>query len=87
MGADVIEIKESAEDIDIKYFIPDVASLHVIITSRSSTAKDMTQLDWVPVGEMEEAQAVELFYRTLRSGAMIKPVYRWRSTQWPMPGT
>jgi tetratricopeptide (TPR) repeat protein len=62
-GADVIENEDSIDYIDIKHFIPDVASLHVIITSRSTTAKDMTQLDGVLVGEMEEAQAMELFYQ------------------------
>ena len=61
-GADEIENEEIAEYIDIRHFIPDAASLHVIITSRSSTAKDMTRLDGVPVGEMEEVQATELFY-------------------------
>jgi hypothetical protein len=62
-GADTIENKEASEYIDIKHFIPDVASLHIIITSRSSTAKGMTRLEGVPVGEMEEAQAAKLFYR------------------------
>jgi nucleoside phosphorylase/tetratricopeptide (TPR) repeat protein len=62
-GADTIENEEAREYIDIKHFIPDVASLHVIVTSRSGTAKDMTRLEGVRVGEMEEAQAAELFYR------------------------
>lgn len=62
-GADTIENGKASEYIDIKHFIPDVASLHVIVTSRSSTAKDMTRLEGVQVGEMEEAQAAELFYR------------------------
>ncbi|EXJ95817.1 hypothetical protein A1O1_00941 [Capronia coronata CBS 617.96] len=63
-GADVIEKRDSAGYIDIKHFIPDAPSLHVIITSRSSTAKDMTPLAGVAVGEMEVAQAAELFYRS-----------------------
>jgi tetratricopeptide (TPR) repeat protein len=65
-GADTIEDKEASEYIDIKHFIPDVASLHVVVTSRSSTAKDMTRLEGVQVGEMKEAQAAELFYRSSR---------------------
>jgi hypothetical protein len=65
-GADTIENEEASEYIDIKRFIPDVASLHVIVTSRSSTAKDMTPLEGVQVGDMEEAQAAELFYRDSR---------------------
>jgi hypothetical protein len=37
--------------------------LHVIVTSRSSTAKDITALEGVQVSEIDEVQAVELFYR------------------------
>jgi tetratricopeptide (TPR) repeat protein len=62
-GADTIENDQSSEYINIKHFIPNVTSLHVIITSRSSTAKNMTALEGVQVSEMDEAQAVELFYR------------------------
>lgn len=71
-GADTIEDKEASEYINIKHFIPDVASLHVVVTSRSSTAKDMTRLEGVQVGEMEEAQAAELFYSPLGYNVMIK---------------
>jgi NB-ARC domain len=60
-GADTIENKKASDYIDIKHFIPNAPSLHVIVTTRSSTAKDMTRLDGVHVGEMEEAQATELF--------------------------
>ena len=45
-GADTIENERSSEYIDIKYFIPNIPSLHVIITSRSSTTKDMTRLSF-----------------------------------------
>ena len=63
-GADTIENEKSSKYINIKHFIPDVVSLHVIITSRCSTARDMTRLGGVHVKEMmEEAQATELFYR------------------------
>ncbi len=41
-GTDTIENKEASEYIDIKHFIPDVISLHVIVTSQSSMAKDIT---------------------------------------------
>lgn len=72
-GADIIENDEASEYINIKRFIPNAASLHIIVTSRSSTAKDMTRLDMtrlegVRVGDMEEAQAAELFYRYSRLG-------------------
>ena len=67
-GADVIENDEASEYINIKRFIPNAASLHIIVTSRSSTAKDMTRLEGVRVGDMKEAQAAELFYRYSRLG-------------------
>ncbi|RMD42381.1 hypothetical protein DV735_g2730, partial [Chaetothyriales sp. CBS 134920] len=60
-AVDEMENKESAGYIDIRHFIPDVASLHVIITSRSSTAKDMMPQEGVEVRELEEKQAVQLF--------------------------
>ncbi|PVH90155.1 hypothetical protein DM02DRAFT_79756, partial [Periconia macrospinosa] len=65
-GADAIDDSKAHDFVDIKHFIPDVASLHVIVTSRSSTAADMTRLEGVQVGEMEGAQAAELFYRYIR---------------------
>jgi len=49
--------------IDLGYFMPDAPGLHVIITSRSSTAKEITTLDVVEVGEMEPSEATELFQR------------------------
>ena len=67
-GADTIENRKASEYIDIKRFLPNAASLHIIITSRSSTAKEMTRLEGVQVGDMEEAQAAELFYRYSRLG-------------------
>jgi tetratricopeptide (TPR) repeat protein len=62
-SADAIEDSTTSGYIDIRHYIPDVGSLHVIVTSRSSAAGDMTQLEGVRVGEMKEAQAAELFYR------------------------
>ena len=62
-GTDTIENKETDDYVDIKYFIPDIIYLYVIITSRSRTVKDMTRLDGVYVGKMKEVQATELFYQ------------------------
>jgi hypothetical protein len=62
-GADTSDNPKAKEYIDIKHFIPNVASLHVIVTTRSKTVKDMTRLDGVQVGEIEVGQATELFYR------------------------
>jgi hypothetical protein len=65
-SADAIDNPNTKDYIDIKHFIPNIASLHVIITTRSKTAKDMTRLDGVHMGEMEEVEATELFYRYSR---------------------
>lgn len=62
-GADAIDDSEASDFVNIRHFVPNVASLHVIITSRSSTAADMTEVKGVQVGEMEEAQAAELFHQ------------------------
>ncbi|KAI4940879.1 hypothetical protein J4E91_011136 [Alternaria rosae] len=51
-GADTIEDEEASGYTDIKHFIPSTVVLDIIITSRSST-----------VGEMEAAQAAELFQK------------------------
>ena len=74
-GADTIEDQEVRGYIDIRHLIPNAAALDVIVTSRSSTAKDMTQLEGVQVGEMEAAQAAELFQkyaRILRSDLTVQ---------------
>ena len=52
--------------IDLDYFIPDAPGVHVFITSRSSTAKDITTLDAVEVAEMEPPEARELFQRYVK---------------------
>lgn len=65
-GADTIEDEKANGYINIKHFIPSTAALDVIITSRSSTAKDMTRLEGVQVGEMEAGQAAELFQKYAR---------------------
>jgi tetratricopeptide (TPR) repeat protein len=62
--ANTFENEEASGCINIRHFIPNSASLHVIVTSRSSTARNMTRLDGVQVGEMEEAEAAELFFQT-----------------------
>ncbi|EUC26875.1 hypothetical protein COCCADRAFT_31470 [Bipolaris zeicola 26-R-13] len=65
-GADTIEDEKADGYINIKHFIPSTAALDVIIKSRSSTAKDMTRLEGVQVGEMEAGQAAELFQKYAR---------------------
>jgi hypothetical protein len=62
-GANTIEDEEAGGYINIKHFIPGGAAPDVIITSLSSTAKDMTRLEGVQVGKMEAGQAAELFQK------------------------
>jgi tetratricopeptide (TPR) repeat protein len=62
-GADTIDNKDASDYIDLKHFIPDSSYLHIIVTTRSRTAKDMSPLEGVEVGEMDESQAMELFFR------------------------
>ena len=62
-SADTIDDDQQKSYIDLDYFIPDAPGVHVIITSRSSTAKEMTTLDAVEVADIEPPEAVELFQR------------------------
>ena len=62
-SADTIDDDQQKSYIDLDYFIPDAPGVHVVITSRSSTAKEMTTLDAVEVADMEPPEAVELFQR------------------------
>ena len=61
-SADTIDNDRDKSYIDLQYFLPDAPGLHVVITSRSSTAKEITT-DAVEVAEMEPSEARELFQR------------------------
>ncbi|KAI4167531.1 MAG: hypothetical protein LQ343_007129 [Gyalolechia ehrenbergii] len=65
-SADTIDNNQHRSYIDLKYFMPDALGVHVIITSRSSTAKEITQLEAVEVAEMEALEATELFKRSAK---------------------
>lgn len=67
-SADTIDNEEDESYIDLGYFIPNVPGLHVVITSRSSTAKETTNLEAIEVGEMEPSEATELFRRMSKIG-------------------
>ena len=62
-SADTIDNDRHRCYIDLEYFLPDAPGVHVVITSRSSTAKEMTTLEAVKVADMEPPEAVELFQR------------------------
>lgn len=61
-GADAIDDDKDDEHIDLRYYMPESPLLDVIITTRSRTANGISALDGVEVGEMDEDQAVQLFY-------------------------
>ena len=44
--------------------MPDAAGVHVVVTSRSSAAKEMTRLGAVEVAGMEPSEARELFQQS-----------------------
>ncbi|KAF7508557.1 hypothetical protein GJ744_009106 [Endocarpon pusillum] len=60
-SADTIDNEQDQAYIDLAYFLPDAPGVHVIITSRSSTAQEMTGLEGVAVVEMEPLEAIEPF--------------------------
>ena len=60
-SADDIDNDQSKGYIDLRYFMPDAPGLHIIITSRNATAKEITQLSPVEVAEMGLLEATELF--------------------------
>ena len=62
-SADTIDNDRDKTYIDLGYFIPDAPGVHIVITSRSSTAKGITTLNAVEVAEMEPSEATELFRR------------------------
>ena len=62
-SADTIDDDQQKSYIDLDYFIPDAPRVHVIITPRSSTAKEITTLDAVEVANIKPPEAVKLFQR------------------------
>jgi tetratricopeptide (TPR) repeat protein len=61
-GADHLH-KRDQNFVDPSRYIPSCLNVHVIITSRSSTAGKLSTFEGVNVGQLEEAQAVDLFFR------------------------
>lgn len=60
-GADSIENEEDESYINLQAYLPDAPSVDIILTTRSSTTKEMTELQAVKVEQLETAEAVELF--------------------------
>ena len=60
-SADSIDDEDDPAFIDLKHFLPNASSVHIIITTTSSKAKAMTSLPPIQVGSMMVSEAVELF--------------------------
>ncbi len=68
-SADAIDDKTDSVYVDLRHYIPDAPSLHVIITTRSFKARKMTKLPSVEVGKMEEVEAMNLFAKCSELGS------------------
>lgn len=66
-NADNIDAPELRGYIDLHRFIPDTASTDVVITTRSQSAKDMTNIEAIQVAELDPIEARELFLGRSRS--------------------
>ncbi|KAH8746822.1 P-loop containing nucleoside triphosphate hydrolase protein [Hyaloscypha sp. PMI_1271] len=62
-GADQLENESDVHFVDISRYVPESPNVHVIITSRSYIAKILSTFEGVNVGELEELQAEELFFK------------------------
>lgn len=60
-SADTIDNVEDDTYIELSRYLPDTASVDVIITTRSSEAKEMSELVAVEVAELKIEEAVKLF--------------------------
>ncbi|XTI88791.1 hypothetical protein V2W45_1307553 [Cenococcum geophilum] len=60
-SADTIDNDQDQNFIDLSRYLPDAPCIDIIITTRSLTARDMTELEPVEVGELEPSEATELF--------------------------
>jgi hypothetical protein len=61
-GADQLH-KRDRNFVDLSRYIPSCPSVHVIITSCSTTARKFSTFEGVNVSELEEPQAVDLFLK------------------------
>jgi hypothetical protein len=61
-GADQLH-KRDRNFVDLLRYIPGCPSVHIIITSRSTTARKFSTFEGVNVGELDELQAVDLFLK------------------------
>jgi hypothetical protein len=65
-GADELDYSDDIRFVDIDQYVPR-SHAHVILTSRSRTARNFSTFEGVEVRELEEAQATNLFLQVLRA--------------------
>jgi hypothetical protein len=58
-SADSIDDADDSSYVDLEYFLPDAPLVGVIVTTRSSRAREMSALEAVEVAEMEALEAAE----------------------------
>ncbi len=63
-SADAIgDEEEDDSSLDLAKYLPDSPGTHIIITTRNSSARDITTAQPIVVGKMEMAEAVDLFFK------------------------
>lgn len=62
-SADNMDNDQDSDFFDVKRYLPSSPNLDIIITTRSKTAIDVTDLDPVDVGDLSSPEAIELFLR------------------------
>lgn len=73
-SADDIDDPHSSAYIDLRRVVIDTPSADVIITTRSQSAKDMTNLEAVQVAELIPAEARELFLRRSKLSSSLEDI-------------
>jgi len=62
-NADSLDNETDPYYVDLRHYLPDAHCVEIIITTRSRTAMDMTELEAVEVGNLTEAEAIDIFLR------------------------
>ena len=62
-NADSLDDESDPYFVDLRRHLPDAPGVDVIVTTRSRTAVDMTELEAVEVGKLTPAEAVDIFVR------------------------
>lgn len=71
-NADSLDDEDDPHFVDLQRYLPDGCNVDIIVTTRSRTAKGMTELEAVEVGKLTPAQAVEMFIRCSKLGHAVE---------------